>query len=591
MREKRWRLAKADGDYIGIGKHLGVDPLLVKLMMNRGLTDAAKMKRYLQTDGFAPADPFLFQDMERLVTTLLEKRAAGRKIRILGDYDIDGVCASYILHQGLRRLGFSADVEIPDRILDGYGINEELVKLAAAEGVDAMLTCDNGIAAGKAIRLGNRLGLTMLVTDHHQIPADENGEQILPAASAVINPHRKDCRYPFKPICGAMVAWHVIRALYLSLRETEPKLREAADLPQLWPDLLMFAALATVGDVMKLNGENRSVVQAGLQLMRTVPQLGLDSLLQVQGIEKNSLNVYHLGFVIGPCLNAGGRLDTAKRSLAMLESTVPSKALAAAEALAGLNEERKDMTGKFTDIGLRQAEQSTADVLVIYLPDCHESIAGIVAGRIREYTYKPTYVVTKSGEGLKGSGRSVPGYSMFDALCRCDRFLQKYGGHPMAAGFSLPEKELEGFRAALEADASGLDYDRIETVTVDSFLPIPYITEELIGQLERLEPFGNGNPKPVFGIKRAVCSQARLVGAAGYLRCQVEDGYGGRCQAICFMEQERLREQICCRYSPEDYERFISGRLRLQLHLTVYPRLNTFRDMTTVQLQITDVKA
>lgn len=584
MRTKHWRLAGVRGDYQGLGERLAVDPLLVKLMMNRGLSDEAEMRAYLQTDGFTPADPFLFRDMDALVAVLLQKRSKQRLIRILGDYDIDGVCASYILHQGLKRLGFTVDVEIPDRILDGYGINEELVKIAAAEGVDTILTCDNGIAARGAIELGNQLGLTMLVTDHHQIPVREDGSQWLPSAAAVVNPHRTDCSYPFKPICGAMVAWHAVRALH-------HKLAELGEDYELHDDLLMFAALATVGDVMKLSGENRAVVQAGLTLMRSVPHVGLDALIKAQDIEKKALNAYHLGFAIGPCLNAGGRLDTAKRSLALLESTDEEQARRAAAQLTALNEERKQLTREYTAIGIEQAEAITADVCVIYVPDCHESIAGIVAGRIREHSYKPTYVVTRSGDGLKGSGRSIPGYSMFDALCRVQQYLTKFGGHPMAAGFSLEESRFVDFKAALEADAGQLSYEREETIVIDSMLPIAYITPELIEQLERLEPFGNGNTKPVFGISKARCSQARLVGSGGFLSCQVSDEYGGRCRAICFMEKEKLRAQICSGYKQNEYEEFIAGKRELQLHLAVYPRLNQFREQTEIQLQITDVKA
>lgn len=585
MRTKHWRLANVKGDYQGLGEQLGVDPLLVKLMMNRGLRDAEDMQAYLQTDGFDPADPFLLQDMEVCVSVLLQKRREQRLIRILGDYDIDGVCASYILHQGLKRLGFCVDVEIPDRILDGYGINEELVKIAAAEGVDTILTCDNGIAARGAIELGNRMGLTMLVTDHHQIPMHEDGSQWLPPAAAVVNPQRTDCAYPFKPICGAMVTWHVIRALHSRLAALGEEPAPMA------PDLLMFAALATVGDVMKLAGENRAVVQAGLTLMRSLPHLGLDALMAAQGIEKKMLSAYHLGFAIGPCLNAGGRLDTAKRSLALLECMDDEQAKHAAAELTALNEERKQLTREYTAIGIGQAEKITAGVCVIYLPDCHESIAGIVAGRIREYSYKPTYVVTRSGEGLKGSGRSIPGYSMFDALCRVATYLDKFGGHPMAAGFSLAENRLADFKAALEADAGQLSYEREETVLIDSMLPISYITPKLIEQLERMEPFGNGNTKPVFGIRQARCSQARLVGNGEFLSCQVSDEYGGRCRAICFIDKDSLRSQICAGYEQTEYEAFVAGKRELKLHLTVYPRLNVFREQTEIQLQITDVKA
>ena len=441
---------------------------------------------------------------------LLGKKISGRKfIRIIGDYDVDGICATYILLKALERLGAEVDYDIPDRIKDGYGINMRLIDQAASDGVDTLLTCDNGIAAKSQVAYAKTLGMTVLVTDHHEVPfeEEETGEkrEILPPADVVINPHRSGCRYPFKLLCGAAIAYKLAQALYetwgLSREELSP--------------FVEAAALATVCDVMLLRGENRILVKEGLKRMADSQILGLKVLMEVNGLHAEALGCYHLGFVLGPCLNAGGRLDTAKKSLALLLSENKFEAYRLAGELKELNDRRKSMTEKGVEDAIYNIEETGIkhdDVYVIYLPDCHESLAGIVAGKIREKYNHPTFVVTKAESGLKGSGRSIKPYSMYEHLVSCQEYLTAFGGHPMAAGISLPEENLEAFRAALNQSSGLLAEDFVRQVWIDVPMPFAYVTEELLSEFRLLEPFGNGNEKPLFAQKNLLVRRKSLIG-------------------------------------------------------------------------------
>ena len=502
-------------DFNGLAAKLGVSPVAVRIMRNRGMETEAEMYRYLFGTVDQLYDGRLMKDMETAVELLIEKLRAGKHVRIIGDYDIDGVCATYILLTGLRRAAAAmygatsqaaclVDYEIPDRIKDGYGINESIIRLAAADRVDTLITCDNGIAAAKEIALAKEFGMSVIVTDHHEVPIGEDGLQIVPPADAVVNPKQADDHYPFPEICGAVVAYKLIRELY-----------RACGIPEReWKELLEFAAIATVGDVMKLYDENRIIVKYGLRRMAVTKNLGLRKLIEKTGLDASAVTSYHIGFVIGPCLNAGGRLQTAKLALRLLLSEDADEADRLAEELKQLNDLRKDMTKQGEDEAIRQVEEyySRDKVLVVYLPDCHESLAGIIAGRVREHFHKPSIVLTKGEERVKGSGRSIEQYHMFRALTKVADLLPKFGGHPMAAGLSIEEKDVDEFRRRLNADADLTEDDFIPKIWIDVPMPLEYVSEHLIEELRQLEPFGQGNEKPLFAQKNLYIRNLRVLG-------------------------------------------------------------------------------
>lgn len=510
-----WMLQTKRADFNGLAAKLGVSPIAVRIMRNRGMETEAEMYRYLYGTVDQLYDGRLMKDMETAVELLIEKLRAGKHVRIIGDYDIDGVCATYILLTGLRRAAAAmygatsqaaclVDYEIPNRIKDGYGINESIIRLAAADRVDTLITCDNGIAAAKEIALAKEFGMSVIVTDHHEVPIGEDGLQIVPPADAVVNPKQADDYYPFPEICGAVVAYKLIRELY-----------RACGIPEReWKELLEFAAIATVGDVMKLYDENRIIVKYGLRRMAVTKNLGLRKLIEKTGLDASAVTSYHIGFVIGPCLNAGGRLQTAKLALRLLLSEDADEADRLAEELKQLNDLRKDMTKQGEDEAIRQVEEyySRDKVLVVYLPDCHESLAGIIAGRVREHFHKPSIVLTKGEERVKGSGRSIEQYHMFRALTKVADLLPKFGGHPMAAGLSIEEKDVDEFRRRLNADADLTEDDFIPKIWIDVPMPLEYVSEHLIEELRQMEPFGQGNEKPLFAQKNLYIRNLRVLG-------------------------------------------------------------------------------
>lgn len=505
-----WMVQTKRADFEGLSGKLGVSPISVRIMRNRGMETEAEMRKYLYGTVKELYEPDLMKDMGKAVGILTGKLAEGKRIRIIGDYDIDGVCSTYLLLTGLRRASLEmtgsegqVDYEIPDRIRDGYGINEAIIRQAAADGIDTIITCDNGIAAVKEIALAKENGMTVIVTDHHEVPADENG-QVLPPADAVVNPKQEDDTYPFREICGAVVAYKLIKKLY-----------EAARVPvKEWEDLLEFAAVATVGDVMRLQDENRLIVKYGLKRMAQTENLGLKKLVEKNNLDIGNLSAYHIGFVIGPCLNAGGRLQTAKLALRLLLSADEAEADMLAEELKALNDTRKDMTRKGEEEAVRQVEERYLKdkVLLVFLPECHESLAGIIAGRVRERFHKPAIVLTRGEEMVKGSGRSIEQYHMFQALCRTADLLPKFGGHPMAAGLSIREKNIEEFRRRLNEDAGLQEEDFIPKVWIDVPMPLEYVSETLVEELKNLEPFGQGNEKPQFAQKNLLIRSVRVLG-------------------------------------------------------------------------------
>lgn len=504
--------------------------------------------------------------MTEAVALLLEKIRAGASIRIIGDYDIDGVNATHILVTGLRRVGAQVDTVIPDRLKDGYGINEHLIEQAKEAGIDTIVTCDNGIAAAKEIAYAKELGMTVIVTDHHEIPyreaEDSTRTTILPPADVIVNPKQADCPYPYKKLCGAAVAWRLVEVLY----------QEAGVPREEFLDLAQFAAVATIGDIMDLTGENRILVKYGLKQLADTTNPGYRALLAVNGLEGKKLTAYHIGFVIGPCINASGRLDTAKRALELLGASSKTEAEKLAGDLKALNDSRKDLTAKGTTEAIRLIEETDLGqdkVLVVYLPDCHESLAGIIAGRIRERYFRPCFVLTDGEEGVKGSGRSIPGYHMFEEMTKVAELFTKFGGHPMAAGLSIPTENVELLRKRLNENCRLTDADLIPKLSYDAVLPIQYAGEQIIKELELLEPFGKENDKPLFAAANVRVKSARVIGKnRNVLKTVLEDDKGSRLEGISFGDVEadlhyiESKDTVCLLYYPEINE--FQGRRTVQ---------------------------
>lgn len=506
MSQTQWMVQTKKADFHAIGSTYHISPVTARIIRNRDVVGMDGVYQYLYGTIKDLYDPMLLPDMGPALALLRQKIQEGRRIRIVGDYDIDGICSTYLLYRALERVGAKADYEIPDRIRDGYGINESIIQAAARAGIDTILTCDNGIAAIEQAALARELGMTMIITDHHDIRQDEQGEDLLPAAAAVVNPKRKGNTYPYPDICGGMVAYKLVKALYDSFGVPEEE----------WLDMMEFAAMATVGDVMKLQDENRIVVKEGLKRISRTKNRGLMKLIEKNNLDPERITAYHIGFVIGPCLNASGRLETAKVALSLLLSEDEQEADELAGRLKELNDTRKDMTAKGVEAAALLAGERYAEdwVLVIYLPDCHESLAGIVAGRIRERYHKPTIILTPGEEAIKGSGRSIEGYHMFEALVKVQDLLLKFGGHPMAAGMSLEERDIDEFRRRLNQDAHEAltEEDFIEKVWIDVAMPFEYINKAFIQELSLLEPFGQGNEKPQFAQRQLRIRRARVAG-------------------------------------------------------------------------------
>ena len=532
---ERWVVAMKKADFYGIGEKYHISPILARLIRNRDIIGDEDIDFYLNGTIADLYDGMLMRDMDRAVEILSEKIRDEKPIRVIGDYDIDGVNATYILQEGLSGLGADVDTDIPDRIRDGYGLNKMLIDRAIDDGIDTIITCDNGIAAAEEIEYGKKNGLTIIVTDHHEVPYVEmNGEKeyILPQADAVVDPHRADCGYPFKGLCGAGVAYKLVEALYNVMQKD----------PEDMDYLMENVAIATVGDVMDLVGENRIFVKQGLEMLKRTQNQGLKALIECTGIDAQRLNTYHIGFVLGPCINAGGRLDTAKRALELLNVRTRRDAVMLAEDLKALNDSRKEMTERGVAEAVHQIETTSLKedrVLVVYLPDCHESIAGIIAGRIKERYYRPVFVLTKADEGVKGSGRSIESYDMFAQMCRCRELFTKFGGHKLAAGLSLEEGNVQRFRETINALCDLTEQDMQMKVSIDMQLPFPYVTEQLIGELELLEPFGKGNQKPLFAEKNLRVISPRIIGKnRNVLKCRLEDADGNQMEAVYFGDVE-----------------------------------------------------
>lgn len=569
---EKWFVTMKKADFNGIAEKYQISPIIARLMRNRDVIGDEAIDFYLNGTVEDLYDGLLMKDMDRAVDILKEKIEEGKKIRVIGDYDIDGVNATYILQQGLAGLGADVDTDIPDRIKDGYGLNQMLIDRALEDDVDTIVTCDNGIAAMNEIAYGKEQGMTIVVTDHHEVPyLEENGEKkyLLPPADAVVDPHRADCEYPFKGLCGAAVAYKLVEVLYRVSGKSEQEVEHLQE------SLMENVAIATIGDVMDLVGENRVFVKRGLELLKTTKNEGLHALMQCTGVDTANLNTYHIGFVLGPCINAGGRLDTAKRALELLNASNRREAVTLAADLKELNDSRKEMTEEGVEEAVRQIESSSwkdDQVLVVYLPKCHESIAGIIAGRIKERYYRPTFVLTRGETGVKGSGRSIEAYDMFAEMSRCRELFTKFGGHKLAAGLSLEEENVEVFRKRINELADLTEDDLQMKVSIDMRLPFPYINEELIHELKILEPFGKGNGKPLFAESKLRVIQPRIFGKnRNVLKCRLEDQQGNQMEAVYFGEVEDCLQQM---------------EKKQIMSFTYYPSINEYMGRRTIQLTI-----
>ena len=581
---QQWLVINKKADFKAIGEKYKIDQVTARIIRNREVVEDEDIRIFLQGNLEDLHDPHLLQDGERLVEILVEKIRAGKAIRIIGDYDIDGVMATYILKTALERCKANVSNQIPDRIHDGYGLNRKLIEKAHEDGIDTILTCDNGIAAMDEIAYAKELGMTVLVTDHHEIPFEEVcGQRVYKksVADAIVNPHSPECAYPYKNLCGAAVAWKVVCLLY-----------EAMNIPFTEAEkLLENVAFATVGDIMSLTGENRVLVKEGIKRIRKTTNVGMRALIAQCGLEREQIDAFHFGFVLGPCINASGRLDTAKRALELFFQTDYDKAAIIANELVVLNEERKTLTMEGVDeaVAYYEAHDCYKDkVLVIYLPNVHESIAGIIAGRIREKYYKPVFILTKAEDGAKGSGRSIEEYSMYEEMCKCQELFTKFGGHPMAAGLSLPEENIDAFREKINQLATLTEQDLTPKVRIDVPMPMDYVTPELVRELSILAPFGKDNTKPVFADKNITIRRLMIMGKnRNVIKLSMMTSNGMPATGIYFGDVEAFLSYLEEKFGREEVMALQNGMSKsVQLSLVYFPKINSFRGLDELQFEI-----
>ncbi|WP_342756325.1 single-stranded-DNA-specific exonuclease RecJ [Kineothrix sedimenti] len=586
----QWFISAKKADFNKIAKKYNIDPVLARILRNRDVIEEEEIRKYLKGGRQDLYAPDLLKDMDKAVKLLCRKIKEGESIRVIGDYDADGICSSYILLRGLVACGGNVDTVIPHRIKDGYGLNDSLIEEAHSDGIDTIVTCDNGIAAAPQVAYAKELGMSVIVTDHHEIPyEEENGKRvyILPEADAVVNPKQEECVYPYKNICGGVVAYKVVQSLFSSLHpENEMEIIE---------ELLEIAAFATVCDVMELRDENRIIVKCGLENMQHTRNQGLKALIEVCGLEGKMLSAYHIGFVLGPCINATGRLDTAGRALCLLNSRSRSEAVQIAAELKDLNDSRKEMTLKGTGEAMECIEKNDwkeDKVLVVYLPECHESLAGIIAGRLREKYGRPVFVLTRGEDGVKGSGRSIEGYHMYEEMTACKEYFTKYGGHKMAAGLSMEEENVESFRRKINEVCRLTEEDYEEKVHIDAAMPFSYLSKELIGELELLEPFGVGNSKPVFAQKNVHIINARVMGKNQNVgKYRIHDEEGGSYEMVYFGDLERFHEFLAVQAGKGNVMRMLEGAaVDITISMTYYPSINSYAGRESIQIVLQNYK-
>ncbi len=576
---ERWYLQTKRADFNEIGKKFHISPIVARIIRNRDIEGDEAIQNFLYPDISSLSSPWLFKDMDKAVDLINIKINSQQKIRIICDYDVDGICSGYMLLRAFRKMGAIVDLVVPHRIDDGYGINERLIQKAFEDGIDTIVTCDNGIAALKPVEEAKKLGMTVIITDHHEVPFEElQGEihYILPPADAIINHKQADCDYPFKELCGAMVAYQLIRGIYENRGES----------PEAVKELLPYGAIATVCDVMDLTGENRAIVKYGIMKLNKIKDMGIQALIRACKLQTATISPYHLGFVIGPCLNASGRLDTARKAIELLDATDLQKADALAEEIVQLNNERKEMTEHYRLEAVRQAEHCEDRVLVLYFPECHESIAGIIAGKVREAFNKPTFILTDGEKGVKGSGRSIEEYNMYEKLTEVKDLLTKFGGHKMAAGVSLEKENVEIFRKKLNENCNLSEDDLYLKVWIDMQLPFEYVTIPLVEELKCLEPFGKGNSKPVFAEKDLQVVHLKIRGAKGnVISLFLEDAGHNRMEAVLFQRTDQFLAFLKERFGQEEIEKAMTGRKnKIRFMATFYPTINEFQGVRKLQL-------
>lgn len=587
----KWTVMMKKADFQHIAEQFQISPVLARIIRNRDIVEEADIRKFIKGGLEDIYDPFLLKDMEKGIQILLQKIREQKKIRIIGDYDIDGVCATYVLYRGLTACTAVVDTAIPHRMKDGYGLNEHLIQEAYEEGVDTILTCDNGIAATAQIAYAKKLGMTVVVTDHHEVPYEESAEgnrnYLLPPADAVIDPKQQDCAYPFSEICGAVVAYKMVLAL---LSRMQGKTWESIMHTEIGMELFEFAAFATIGDVMELKDENRIIVKQGLKLMRNSKNLGMRSLIEVTGTDASDIKPYTIGFVLGPCLNATGRLDTADNALDLFKETDKAKAMMLAANLKSMNDSRKELTIEGVEKAIAQIEEQGCQndkVLVVYLPEVHESLAGIIAGRIREKYYKPVFVLTKAEEGVKGSGRSIDAFHMYEEMTKCKELFTKYGGHKLAAGLSLEEKNVEQFRKMINDNCNLTEEDFEEKVQIDVPMPMDYVTIPFVEELDLLEPFGNGNPKPLFAQKKVRFLKGRILGQNRNVgKYVVADEQGKTYDMIYFGDLEQFNRYIEEKFGENSVYSLYQGMGdgKIELSVVYYPDVNEYRGTVSLQM-------
>ena len=589
---ERWVVKNKKADFAKIMEKYQVSEILARLMVNRGHETDAQIEQFLSMDLNQLYPPQSMKDVQKAVDLLELKIKEKKPIRIVGDYDVDGIISTYVLYKALTRVNAIVDYEIPDRVKDGYGINVSIIDDASKDGIDTIITCDNGITALSQVEHAKELGMTVIITDHHDLAftkeevevdgiIEERIEHHIPVADAVINPKQEDCNYPHKGLCGAAVAFKLVEALYERCEISKAEVIE----------FIQYIAIATVCDVMDLIDENRIFVKYGLGQLANTNNYGLKALMDVNSISGNQLSAYHLGFVIGPCLNASGRLESAKLGLKMLLANNQKEALELAVELKVLNDTRKELTIKGTKQAIELVESSSLKddiVLIVYLPDCHESLAGIIAGRLKEKYYKPAIVLTDAEHGVKGSARSIPEYNIFEELTKCKEYLLRFGGHPMAAGLSLEKEQIEPLRRAMNENTILTKNDIIPKVSIDIVLPLGYINEDMIEELERLEPFGKGNSKPIFADRNIKILKANIIGKnSNVLKMKVENAYGRTIDALYFGDITQFQTYVSEKFSPTDYSNMLAGRKNgINLSIIYYPSINEYAGNRTQQIII-----
>lgn len=581
---EKWVIKNRKADFSAIMKKFGISEIMARLLVNKGYTDEKEISNYLYGTLNELNSCHLMKDVDKVCHILIEKIKSNKKIRVVGDYDVDGIMSVYILIKALEYIGADADYEIPDRIKDGYGINISIMEQAYKDGIDTILTCDNGISAIEPVKAAKSMGMTVIITDHHDIPYEETDSgrrELLPEADAIINPKQSDCKYPFKKLCGAVVAYKLVEGIYEYLGKSSKEVEK----------FIEYAGIATVCDVMDLVGENRIIVKESLKKIGKCDNSGLKALIECNNISVNNISAYHLGYIIGPCLNASGRLDTAKKGLELLFSEEYETAEKKALELKKLNDIRKEMTaeGVLKAVKLIEKNNMLEDkVLVIYLDDCHESLAGIIAGRIKEKYNRPVFVLTDANDSVKGSGRSIEAYSMFDELVKCKELLLKFGGHPMAAGLSLEKCNIENFRRKLNENTILKDEDFVEKVSIDVVLPLGYVGEELVDDLKILEPFGKGNSKPVFAERNIRIKRAWRIGKNNnVLKLKVINEYNKEIEAMYFGEIDFFEDTICSEFGENAMQECYRGIINdVKLSLTYYPSVNEYNGFRNVQITV-----